>query len=433
MINYLRSDNILEVQSWQIITIVLCILLSAFFSSVETAFSFVNTIRIQSYADDGDKRAKKVLYITENFDKALTAILICNNIVNLGCSSLATVVCLELFGDIGTAIATGATTLLVLTFGEVIPKCLAKEHSEAYSLATASILKAITIILSPIVIFFIKLKEAAIKIAGSKEEQPSVTEDELKQIVETIEDEGVLEEDESEMVQSVLDFDDKTVLEILTPRVDMTAIDIMDPPEKLKHIIIESRYSRIPVYKDTIDHIIGILYTRDYLEELANGKEPNIGKLIQPAYFVFNNQNLSKILSDFKRKRLHIAVVTDEYGGTLGIVTMEDLLEEIVGEIWDEDEEIENDCTKISDNEYIVSGDMPLEDLFDLADIDSDDVETDAVTVGGFILEHFTTIPRRKAKFSFRNISLQVQQVKRQRIISANVEIDPIEDEEDED
>ena len=271
-----------------------------------------------------------------------------------------------------------------------------------------------------------KEKKTAVK-------QPSVTEDELKQIVENIEGEGVLEEDESEMVQSVLDFDDKTVLEILTPRVDMTAIDIMDSPEKLRHIIIESRYSRIPVYKETIDHIIGILHTRDYLEVLASGDEPNLGKLIQPAYFVFNNQNLSKILSDFKRKRLHIAVVTDEYGGTLGIVTMEDLLEEIVGEIWDEDEEIENDCTKISDNEYFVSGDMPLEDLFELADIDPDDVETDAVTVGGFILEHFTTIPRRKARFTYENIELTVQQVNSQRIISVNVIIKPKENEDEKD
>ncbi len=416
----------MDVQLWQIIVIILCILLSAFFSSIETAFSFVNEIRIHSYADDGNKKAKNVLYIIKNFDKALTAILICNNVVNLGCSSLATVVCYRLFGDIGTAVATGATTLLVLTFGEVLPKCLAKEHAEAYSLATAGILKSITIILSPIVFFFVKLKGTALKVAGTKDEQPSVTEDELKQIVENIEDEGVLEEEESEMVQSVLDFDDKTVLEVLTPRVDMTAVDITDTPEKLRHVVIESRYSRIPVYKETVDHIIGILHTRDYLEELANGHEPNIGKLIQPAYFIFNNQNLSKTLSDFKRKRLHMAVVTDEYGGTLGIVTMEDLLEEIVGEIWDEDEEIESDCTKISDTEYIVSGDMPLEDLFELADIDPDDVETDAVTVGGFILEHFSTIPRRRQKFMYDNITLTVQQVSSQRIIAVNVLIEPL-------
>lgn len=400
-------------------------MLSAFFSSVETAFSFVNVIRIQGYADDGNKKAKTVLYISNHFDKALTTILICNNIVNLGCSALATTLCLNLFGDIGTAIATGATTLLVLTFGEIIPKCLAKEHSEAYSLNTAGVLKTLMILLTPIVFLFVKLKELAIKLAGTTDEQPSVTEDELKQIVENIEGEGVLEEDESEMVQSVLEFDEKTVLEILTPRVDMTAIDITDSQDKLKHIIMESRYSRIPVYKETIDQIIGILHTRDYLEDLANGVEPNIGKLIQPAHFVFNNQNLSKILSDFKRKRLHMAIVTDEYGGTLGIVTMEDLLEEIVGEIWDEDEEIENDCTKISDTQYLVSGDMPLDDLFDLAGIDPDDVETDSVTVGGFILEHFTTIPRRKAGFTFENIKFVVQQVNSQRIIAVDVYIEP--------
>ncbi|MDD6847814.1 MAG: hemolysin family protein [Oscillospiraceae bacterium] len=416
---------------WQIIVIFICILLSAFFSSVETAFSFVNVIRLQSYAEDGNKKAKTALYISNNFDKALTTILICNNIVNLGCSALATVFCFRLFGEIGPAVATGATTLLVLTFGEIIPKCLAKEHCEVYSLHTAGILRFLMIVLTPIVFLFIKLKELAIKVAGNKNEQPSVTEDELKQIVENIEGEGVLEEDESEMVQSVLDFDDKTVLEVLTPRVDMTAIDIMESPEKLKHIIIESRYSRIPVYKDTIDHIIGILHTRDYLEDLANGVEPNIGKLIQTPYFVFNNQKLSKILSDFKRKRLHIAVVTDEYGGTLGIVTMEDLLEEIVGDIWDEDEEIENDFTKISDTQYIVSGDMPLENLFEIAQIDPDDVETDSVTVGGFVLEHFQTIPRRKAKFVFENIKFVVQQVNSQRIIAVDVFIEPKEEKED--
>ena len=415
---------------WQIIVIFICILLSAFFSSVETAFSFVNVIRLQSYAEDGNKKAKTALYISNNFDKALTTILICNNIVNLGCSALATVFCFRLFGEIGPAVATGATTLLVLTFGEIIPKCLAKEHCEVYSLHTAGILRFLMIVLTPIVFLFIKLKELAIKVAGNKNEQPSVTEDELKQIVENIEGEGVLEEDESEMVQSVLDFDDKTVLEVLTPRVDMTAIDIMESPEKLKHIIIESRYSRIPVYKDTIDHIIGILHTRDYLEDLANGVEPNIGKLIQTPYFVFNNQKLSKILSDFKRKRLHIAVVTDEYGGTLGIVTMEDLLEEIVGDIWDEDEEIENDFTKISDTQYIVSGDMPLENLFEIAQIDPDDVETDSVTVGGFVLEHFQTIPRRKANFVFENIKFVVQQVNSQRIIAVDVFIEPKEENE---
>ena len=323
------------------VVIFLLVLLSALFSSLETAFSFVNKIRIQQSAEDGNKRAKNAQYIIEHFDNALTAILICNNAVNLGCSSIATVLCLNLFGDVGSAIATGATTLLVLTFGEVIPKCLAKENCDSFSLSTAGFLKGLTILLSPLVFVFIKLKSFALKLSGGRNDAPSVTENELKYIVESIEEEGVLEESESEMVRSALDFDETTAEEILTPRVDVVFINIEDSPEKIKESIIENRYSRIPVFENTTDNIVGILHTRDYLEALADGTVPNLRELLQTPYFIFKTQQLSKILSHFKRTKVHLAIVTDEYGGTLGIVTMEDLLEEIVGEIWDEDEEIE--------------------------------------------------------------------------------------------
>ena len=201
------------------VVIALLVLLSAFFSATETAFSFVNKIRVQHAVENGDKKAEKVLWVIEHFDNALTAILICNNIVNLGCSSIATVLCLRIFGDIGSAIATGATTLLILTFGEVIPKCLAKEHCDAFTSATAGLLKAITILLTPLVFVFMKLRSLALKISGKSEEAPTVTENELKYIVESIEEEGVLEESESEMVRSALDFDETTAEEILTPRV----------------------------------------------------------------------------------------------------------------------------------------------------------------------------------------------------------------------
>ena len=298
------------------IAIALLILLSAFFSAMETAFSFVNKIRVQHAVENGDKKAAKVLYVIEHFDKALTAILICNNIVNLGCSSIATVLCLNLFGDIGSAIATGVTTLLVLTFGEVIPKCLAKEHCDAFAGKTAGILKFLTIILTPLVFIFMKLRAVALKIAGSSEDAPSVTENELKYIVESIEEEGVLEESESEMVRSALDFDETTAEEILTPRVDVVFINIEDSQQKIKEIIIENRYSRIPVYENTIDNIVGILHTRDYLESLADGKAPALKDIMQPPFFVFRTQQLSKILSSFKRTKDHMAIVTDEYGGT---------------------------------------------------------------------------------------------------------------------
>lgn len=412
------------------IVIAILVLLSAFFSATETAFSFVNKIRIQRSVDNGNKKAKNALYVIENFDNALTTILICNNIVNLSCSSIATVLCLNLFGDIGSAIATGATTLLVLTFGEVIPKCLAKEHCDAFSLKTAGLLRVLMFILKPFVFVFLKLKSLALKIAGGSEDSPSVTENELKYIVESIEEEGVLEESESEMVRSALDFDEKTAEEILTPRVDVTFINISDSQEKIKDIIIENRYSRIPVYEETVDHIVGILHTRDYLESLADGKAPDLRDIMQTPYFVFRTQQLSKILNAFKRTKIHLAIVTDEYGGTLGIVTMEDLLEEIVGEIWDEDEEIEHNYYKIGKGEFLVNGDIELDDLLALFDMDEDAIESDSVTVGGFILEHAGTIPHKRQSIEADGFRFTVMEVKDQRIIRVVVKKIDMESEE---
>ena len=399
------------------VVIVLLVMLSAFFSAAETAFSFVNKIRVQHAVESGDKQAKKVLYVIEHFDNALTAILICNNIVNLGCSSIATVLCLRLFGDVGSAIATGATTLLVLTFGEVIPKCLAKEHCDEFTAQTAGLLKFLTIILFPLIFVFMKLRALAITIAGKGEDAPSVTENELKYIVESIEEEGVLEESESEMVRSALDFDETTAEEVLTPRVDVVFINVEDSPQKIKDIIIENRYSRIPIYENTIDNIIGILHTRDYLESLADGKAPALREIMQPPFFVFKSQQLSKILSSFKRTRHHMAIVTDEYGGTLGIVTMEDLLEEIVGDIWDEDEEIEHTYYKIGKDEFLVNGDIEIEDMLALFNLDADAIESDSVTVGGLILEHAGTIPHKRESIETDGFRFTVMEVENQRIM----------------
>ncbi len=414
------------------VVIFVLVLLSAFFSATETAFSFVNKIRIQQSAEGGDKRAKNALYIVEHFDNALTAILICNNIVNLGCSSIATVLCLNIFGDIGSAIATGATTLLVLTFGEVLPKCLAKAFCDSFSLSVAGFLKGLTIILFPLIFLFSRLKKLVLKIAGSGDDAPSVTENELKYIVESIEEEGVLEESESEMVRSALDFDETTAEEILTPRVDVVFINVDDSPEEIKDLIIENRYSRIPVYEKTIDNIVGVLHTRDYLEELADGKTPDLKKLLQAPYFVFKTMELSKILSHFKRSKVHLAIVTDEYGGTLGIVTMEDLLEEIVGEIWDEDEEIEHTHYKIGKYEYLVNGDFELDELLELYGMSEDALESDAVTVGGFILEHAGTIPQKRESIETDGFRFTVMEVENQRIMRVVVKKLPDKADEDE-
>lgn len=402
------------------VIIAVLILLSAFFSGVETAFSFANTIRLKSLADNGNKRAKNALWVCDNFDKALTAILIGNNVVNLGCSSLATILCIDLFKNYGAAIATGATTLLVLTFGEVIPKCIGKEKSDGIVLHTGLLLKVLTYILTPLVVLFTGLKTLVMKIGHIKKDSPSVTEDELKYIIETIEEEGILEEQESEMVQSALEFDEKTAQEILTPRVDVTVIDIDDSKEEIHDLIIRERYSRIPVYEGDIDNIIGILHTRDYLEKVIDG-EADIRDLLIPAHFIYKNQKLSDILNDFRANKLHIAIVTDEYGGFLGIVTMEDLLEEIVGDIWDEDEDVEHTCTKLGDDKYLVSGDMDLSELFELFDIKPDD-DIESNSVGGFIVEQFGDIPIRGQHVTYEGVTFTVKRVKNRRIISAVTE-----------
>lgn len=403
------------------ILIFICVLLSAFFSATETAYSTVNTVRMNHAAELGNKRAKGVVYITQRYDNALTTILIGNNIVNIGCSSIATVLCMNLFGDAGAAISTGAVTLIVLTFGEIIPKCFAKEKAEAIAMATAKILRILMTILTPVVFCFMKLKQAALTLVNKGDKTPSVTEDELKYIIDSIEEEGVLEQQERELVKSALDFDEKTVQEVLTPRVDVTAIDIDDDEDEIRKIIFDERYSRIPVYEKSIDNIVGVLHTRDYLEALANGKSVNLRDIIQPAYYVYKNKKLSYVLSTMKHKHHNLALVTDEHGGILGIVTIEDLVEELVGEIWDEDEEIEAPYKKVDDSTFELSGDYSLEDLSALLNIRESEFDSESVSLGGWIFERLGKIPDDGEAFEFNGYKFKILDVSEQRITLVSV------------
>lgn len=407
------------------IVIGLLILCSSFFSCIETAFSCVSTARLKNEESKGNKKAKNALFITENFDKALTTILIGNNVVNLGCSSLATVLCMNIFQNFAAAISTGLTTILVLTFGEIIPKCIGKEKSEAVALNTAIILKGLMIVLTPLSFLFIAIKTGALKLLNIRNDSPTVTEDELKYIIEHSENEGVLEEEESEMVQSALEFDEKSAFEVLTPRVDMLALDIDDDFETNKNKILTERYSRVPVYKENLDNILGILYTRDYLEELIDGKTPDIKLLINDAFFTYKSRKLSALMNDLRKNQVNMAIVTDEYGGTLGIVTMEDLIEEIVGEIYDEDEDIEKEYTKLRENCYFVSGDLEFDQLLELTDREDFNNDTESHTVGGFIFEHMGRIPKEGDMFEIDGLSFEVYKVEERRIISAIVKVDP--------
>ena len=421
---------------WSTIAIcVVLLLLSAFFSSTETAFSSVSKIRLKNLADNGNKKAKTALYVAERYSKALTTILVGNNIVNIANSALATVFFVNIFGEAqGTVISTVVITIVVLIFGEVLPKNIAIDNAEKICMTFAPVLKFLMVLLTPLSIILMGINKLYKKLArNSNHQEPSVTEDELKYIIESIEEEGVLEQQESELVQSALEFDKKTAEEILTPRVDMVAIDIDDPVEEITELVLKERYSRIPVYRDNIDKIIGVLHTRDYLEALINNNEkPNIEAMLQPAHFIYKTKKLSALLADFKYNKIHLAVVTDDYGGILGIVTMEDLLEQIVGEIWDEDEEVEKMSLKISDNKYEVSGDMPISDMLELFDKPTKYIETESNSVGGWALEQLANIPEPGEQFTYKELEITIREVLDQRILSMIIVYTPSETEEDE-
>ncbi len=403
--------------------IIVLVMLSAFFSSTETAFSSVSKIRLKNLADNGDKRAEKAIYIVDHYDKALSTILVGNNIVNIASSALATLLFVSFLGDAaGTLMSTVVLTIVVLVCGEVLPKNIAIENNVKLCVSFASPLRMLMFILTPVTFLLLKLTDAVKRFSGkNKKKSPSVTEDELKYIVESIEEEGVLEEQESELVQSALEFDEKTAYDILTPRVDMTAINIDDSFEKNNEIIMTERFSRIPVYKESIDNIVGVLHSRDYLEELLSGRKPDLEKLIQPPYFIYRSKKLSSLLADFKHKKLHFAVVTDDYGGTLGIVTMEDLLEQIVGDIWDEDEEIDHKYKKIDKDKYEISGDMNIDDMLELFEKDDRYIRSDSKSVGGWVIEQIGDIPEKGCVFTFKDLSVVVGEVEDQRISSVTI------------
>lgn len=414
------------------ILLVILIALSAFFSASETAYTTVNKIRLQNYVDAGSKKAKTALFIAENYDRTLTTILIGNNIVNIGASSIATLLFVKLFGPSGAAISTAVMTILILIFGEVLPKSFAKESSEKFALAFSRPLRILMTVFWPVVFLFIQLKKVAKHISPIKEEEtPTVTEQELKFIVESIEDEGVLEKQESELVQHALEFDEKTVQEVLTPRVDMTTLDIEDDLQTNIGLVLTERFSRIPVCRGTSDRIIGILHTKDLLEALVRGDAIDLASMVQPAFFVYKTKKLSSLLADFKRNKTHVAIVTDDYGGTVGMVTMEDLLEELVGDIWDEDEEIIRDFVRIDSQHFLISSDLTIRELFDHLDLPFSNLESNHTSCGGWALEALGHIPQAGEAFQFKNMTLTIQEMDDQRVKKLSVYLAPQPEEEE--
>ncbi len=391
------------------------IALSALFSACETALSSVNRVRLKSRADAGHRGAQKALELAERFERTLPAILIGNNVVNIAAASAATLIASSLFGVSGAAVSTVVMTAVILVFGEVLPKSYAKQHSEQVAIAAAPLMRLLVWLLYPLVWLLMALQEGVSRMQKT-ENQPLVTEEELMTIIEAIEEEGVIDEQKSELVQSALEFDDITAQEVLTPRVDLVAVEVDEPLAQVLDTVMKERFSRIPVYQGTIDEIIGILHTRDLLEAVVRGGPVELRDLLVPPLFIHKTRRLSSLLTDLQAGRLHMAVVTDDFGGTLGVVTLEDLLEQLVGEIWDEDEEAVPLMEKTGEHSFLVRGDMGIEDALEEIGYPVDNLDSEYSTMGGWALERFGRIPQAGDSFDYDGIRVKVAQMEDQRI-----------------
>ena len=406
-----------------IITLIILFILSAFFSSAETAFSSVNKIRLRNYEGEGRKGSKKALFIVENFDKALSTILVGNNIVNIAAASISTKVATDLFGDgKGILISTIVVTILVLVFGEILPKSLAKENAETYSLFIAGILFMLMKVLAPITFLFVKLKQVVTS-AFKGNDIPSVTEEELKTMVNISQEEGVIDFNERELVTRSLEFDDITVGEVLKPRIDIVAVEVSQSIEKVRDVFLEERYSRIPVYEENIDNIIGILSEREFLSHLVRFGDVDIKAILREPLFVVESMKIATLLPELQKNKVHMAIVIDEFGGTSGLITLEDILEEIVGEIWDEHDEKIKNFTKINEYKYEFNADYPLEDFFKELGMDFNKVTSSSHTIGGWIYEELEHIPTVGEIVEYDNLLVTVKNVEGRRIRKVTVEI----------
>lgn len=405
----------------QYFVLVLLLAASAFFSATETAYSCMNRIRIRSLAEDGNETAALALRVADQFDRMISAILIGNNVVNLSASSIATVMATVLLGASGAAVSTIIMTVLVLIFGEVLPKSYAREHSDTLVLKVARPLHLIMLALTPLTWMFTKLQRLAKPKNGGDE--PSVTEQELKTIIQNSEEEGVLDERESDIIQSALDFNDTTVQEILLPRVDMVAVDIDDDMDEILERAVSLGFSRLPVYENNIDNIVGVLHGKDLLRAIVRHEKIDVRSLVRECIYVYRTKKISDLLGEFKLHKVHIAIVTDEYGGTLGLVTMEDILEELVGDIWDESDVVKQELMWLSDGRCTVMGEMNIEDFFDDIGLRHKNFECEYSTVGGWVLEKLGHIPEVGEGFSHGRLRLTVTDMEEQRVVRLLAEI----------
>ena len=397
-----------------IAAMVVMVICSAYFSATETAFTSLNRIRLKSKADAGDRRAARALALVDKYDNLLSTILVGNNIVNLTASSLSTLfftVGLKLQN--GAVVATAVITIVVLIFGEVSPKSMAKEAPEQFAMFSAPIIGTLMVILTPVNWFFAMLKKGLSKIMRSKDKE-GITEEELVTMVDQAESEGGLDQHESKLIRAAIEFHDLEVEEILTPRVDMVAVRDTDPMEDIAH-------ARLPVYHEDIDNIIGVIHEKDFHAARYRGIS-DVRQFLGPVLYTTGNTKISELLRILQKEKAHMVIVVDEYGGTEGLVTLEDIVEELVGEIWDEHDEVIEEFRRQSDGSYLISCSADLTDLFDLFAIKG---ECDANTISGWVMERIGKVPEEGDHFVSDGLDVTVTRVDHRRALEIRVEVLP--------
>ncbi len=409
-----------------IIIMAFCVIMSGYFSATETAFSSFNTTKIKTLAEKGNKRAMLVLKLDDKYDKLISTILVGNNIVNILLASLGTVVFVYYYKDFGATLSTIVITIIVLIFGEITPKSIAKDIPEKFAMFSAPLINALIYILAPINFLFSmwkKLVSRIFKIEGDSK----MSQEELLMMVDEVEQEGSIDSDEGELLRNVIEATEKQAKDVLTHRVDLEAVPIDATKEEIAKVFTESRFSRLVVYDDTIDNVVGVIHQKDFY---TNGKmiDGDIKSIISPPIFIHEFEQLTDLLKRLQREKSHIAIVVDEYGGTLGIVTMEDILEELVGEIWDEHDEVEEDIEQVNETTFVVDGSENIDDFCKFFDIEC---ESDSVSVGGWISEHLGKLPEEGDSFEYDNIKVTVTATDSHRVETAQIiKIDSSEDDE---
>lgn len=409
-----------------LIIVAFCLIMSAYFSATETAFSSLNRIRMKNMAEKGNKKAELVLKLSENYDSLLSTILIGNNIVNILGTSLVTILCVKLLGEeSGASVATVLTTVLVLIFGEVSPKSIAKESPETFAMFSAPLLRVLTTLLTPFNFFFAQWKKLLSLIFKSSDDG-GITEEELLSIVEEAEQDGGIDGQESVLIRNAIEFTEQQAIDILTPRVDITAVSTEATKEDIAEVFARTAYSRLPLYQDSIDHVVGIIYQKDFHNYVYH-TDKEISEIVRPVLFVPETKKIGPLLKELQQKKLHIAVVVDEFGGTVGIITLEDILEELVGEIWDEHDEVSQEIECKGVDEYIVLGTANLDKLCETLDIEITGEEGKSVVVNGWVMNHLGKIPEKDDTFEYDGYRITViemagNRVERVRIVKTQQE-----------